>query len=222
MLQRFGSALNLNVHFHILVPDGAWVLGPGATPRGPDPAFRSVRGPTTHDVEDLVVQLADACERFLDHMGFGEGEGGDDPNDAQVLLEQASLAGVAALGRRAGRQAPARGPAACKSTRAARSCSLRAAPPATATTRSRGRPPRRRPGGTLRPPGPRTPVPLRLQASPCPRRPRDRRGFGSCRVSRLGHPHPPGPALRPRPCGPDRPGTVRPGPASSLLAPPAP
>jgi hypothetical protein len=105
VVQRFGSALNLNLHFHLLIPDGAWVPGPsGGPPLAP--AFRSVLGPTTQDVEDLVVRLADACERFLARRGFGEDDGADDPDsdDAQVLLQQASLAGVAALGRRAGRQ----------------------------------------------------------------------------------------------------------------------
>ena len=101
IVQRFGSALNLNLHFHILIPDGAWVLGTGSAP-----AFQSVQGPTTHDVEDLVVRLAEACERFLARRGFGEDDSAEDPDsdDAQVLLQQASLAGVAALGRRAGRQ----------------------------------------------------------------------------------------------------------------------
>ena len=101
-VQRFGSALNLNVHFHVLVPDGGWIRAPSGAL-----AFRSVQGPTTEDVEDLVVRIADACERYLDRRGFGEGEGDDDPDsdDAQTLLQQASLAGVAALGGRAGRMA---------------------------------------------------------------------------------------------------------------------
>ena len=104
IVQRFGSALNLNVHFHVLFPDGAWVPGPGPAP----PTFRSVQGPSTDDVEDLVVRIADACERYLGRRGYGEGDLADDdadPDDAQALLQQASLAGVAALGRRAGRQA---------------------------------------------------------------------------------------------------------------------
>jgi len=118
------TALNLNVHYHLLVPDGAWVPGPGpdlscsesiGSKSGregrpsvrPSPFFRSVQGPTTEDVEDLVVRIADACERFLARRGFGEGDlADDDPDsdDAQVLLQQASVAGIAALGRRAGRQ----------------------------------------------------------------------------------------------------------------------
>ena len=136
MVQRIGSALNLNLHFHLLIPDGAWVPGPsGGPPLAP--VFRSVQEPTTQDVENLVVRLADACERFLARRGFGEGDLADDdadPDDAQVLLQQASLAGVAALGGRAGRQAPARGPVGSRSTAAARTRSPPTAPDATATT----------------------------------------------------------------------------------------
>ncbi len=105
--QRFGSALNLNVHFHVLVPDGAWLRTPGGSPGGPCPAFHAVQPPTTEDVEALVEKVADACERFLARQGHGQDDCPDepDPDDAQTLLQQASLAGIAALGRRAGRRA---------------------------------------------------------------------------------------------------------------------
>jgi len=69
--------------------------------------FVAVKPPTTEDVEALVVEIAERCEQLLARLGYGaEDEGEDpDPDDGQLLLQAASLAGVAALGRRAGRQA---------------------------------------------------------------------------------------------------------------------
>jgi hypothetical protein len=41
LIQRFGSALNLNVHFHMLFLDGAYLTGTSP------PVFRRVAAPTT-------------------------------------------------------------------------------------------------------------------------------------------------------------------------------
>jgi hypothetical protein len=49
LIQRFGSALNLNVHFHMLLPDGVYLRGGG---------FRRVSGPTTAELEALVVRMS--------------------------------------------------------------------------------------------------------------------------------------------------------------------
>jgi hypothetical protein len=43
-VQRFGSALNLSVHFHMLFLDGVYV-NDGANP----PAFRHVAGPDANE-----------------------------------------------------------------------------------------------------------------------------------------------------------------------------
>ena len=98
--QRFGSALNLNLHFHSIFLDGVYT-------RGADDrlSFRRVV-PHTEDVERLVVRIADACEVWLTRQGFGpdeEGDAGED--DAQAVIQQASLLGQAALGERAGKRA---------------------------------------------------------------------------------------------------------------------
>ena len=42
LIQRFGSALNLNVHFHVLFLDGAYV----DYAHGSSPQFRWVKAPT--------------------------------------------------------------------------------------------------------------------------------------------------------------------------------
>ena len=44
LIQRFGSALNLNVHFHMLIPDGVYV-------RGTPPYLRKVAGPSVTELQ---------------------------------------------------------------------------------------------------------------------------------------------------------------------------
>ena len=63
VVQRFGSALNLNVHFHMLLLDGVFVAD--------DDAVRWVRGPppTTEEVQQLVTHIARTVERWLDTQG---------------------------------------------------------------------------------------------------------------------------------------------------------
>jgi hypothetical protein len=99
-IQRFGSALNLNLHFHVLHLDGAFDRGADGKLR-----FFTAR-PTTEDVEALVLEIALACERWLGKQGFaGEEEDSQvDEDDAQGVLQLASLRGTQALGERAGRR----------------------------------------------------------------------------------------------------------------------
>ncbi|MBA2320774.1 MAG: transposase zinc-binding domain-containing protein [Deltaproteobacteria bacterium] len=99
VIQRFGSSLALNLHYHILHLDGVYV-------RGADGRL-SFRQSTPHqaDVEALVFQIAAASDRWLARQGFPAAEASDaDPDDALALLQQASLAGVEAVGPRAGKQ----------------------------------------------------------------------------------------------------------------------
>lgn len=99
-IQRFGSALNLNLHFHVVHLDGVFDRGADGKLR-----FFTAR-PTTEDVEALVLEIALACERWLGKQGFA-GEEDDsqvDEDDAQGVLQLASLRGTQALGERAGRR----------------------------------------------------------------------------------------------------------------------
>jgi hypothetical protein len=99
-IQRFGSALNLNLHFHVVHLDGVFDRGADGKLR-----FFTAR-PTTEDVEALVLEIALACERWLAKQGFaGEEEDSQvDEDDAQGVLQLASLRGTQALGERAGRR----------------------------------------------------------------------------------------------------------------------
>ena len=51
-LQRFGSALNLNVHTHSIALDGVFSVS------GSTPVFYQLRGPTDEEVADIVAALA--------------------------------------------------------------------------------------------------------------------------------------------------------------------
>lgn len=68
-------------------------------------SFRKVT-PHTSDVERLVVAVAEACETWLASQGYGDDDEVDaEDDDAQAVLQQASLLGMAALGPRAGKAA---------------------------------------------------------------------------------------------------------------------
>lgn len=53
LIQRFGSTLNLNVHFHMLFLDGVYLVD-GADP----PVFRHVAAPHANDLQALIEQIA--------------------------------------------------------------------------------------------------------------------------------------------------------------------
>jgi hypothetical protein len=63
--QRFGSALNLNLHFHALVLDGAFVSPSSALA----PRFQPAAPLTDADVAELVEQLARRITRYLERQG---------------------------------------------------------------------------------------------------------------------------------------------------------
>lgn len=91
--QRFGSALNLNLHFHSLQLDGVFVRD-----KHRKLSFRRVR-PTTADVEELVVQIRYAAEDWLSKQGCED----EAPDDGLAILQAASVVGQ--LATRGGRKA---------------------------------------------------------------------------------------------------------------------
>ena len=99
-VQRFGSALNLNLHFHVLALDGLYF----EHDRG-GLTFRRVQ-PRQADVDALVADIARAAEAWLAEQGHGEDEPDEPPDDddAQAVLQAASLGGTVATGPRAGKR----------------------------------------------------------------------------------------------------------------------
>ena len=63
LIQRFGSALNLNLHFHILFLDGVYC----ATEAGP--SFHRVAAPTHAALKGLIYTLSDRIARHLERRG---------------------------------------------------------------------------------------------------------------------------------------------------------
>ena len=68
-VQRFGSALNLNVHFHTIVLDGVFSVG------GPTPVFYQLRGPTDEELADIVEAVAHNVIENLRQGGYLPEEG---------------------------------------------------------------------------------------------------------------------------------------------------
>jgi hypothetical protein len=104
IVQRFGGALNLNVHVHALVLDGvfarerAGTLGSHSAPRL-----------TALDVAEVLATVEPRIGRLLDRRGLGDRDGdGGAPDawaeEAPVLagLAAASVQGTVALGRKRG------------------------------------------------------------------------------------------------------------------------
>ncbi len=64
LIQRFGSALNLNIHFHLLVLDGAYLVGTEP------PVFRRLAPPTLAELRALLERWAERVGRALERQGL--------------------------------------------------------------------------------------------------------------------------------------------------------
>ena len=65
LIQRFGSALNLNIHFHILFLDGVYVPRQNGTPR-----FHRIKAPEHAELEVLVRRISERVGRCLERLGL--------------------------------------------------------------------------------------------------------------------------------------------------------
>jgi len=59
LIQRFGSALNLNIHFHMLFLDGVYVGEAASSAR-----FRWVKAPTSDELTQLAHTIAHRLARY--------------------------------------------------------------------------------------------------------------------------------------------------------------
>ena len=67
LIQRFGSALNLNIHFHVLLLDGVYVHRDNRPPR-----FQRVQAPVKDELVDLVQLISQRVGRCLERQGLLE------------------------------------------------------------------------------------------------------------------------------------------------------
>ena len=87
-IQRAGSALNLNVHFHTLALDGVVAAAADGTAR-----FHPVAPPTDAEVGHLLATIRTRILRLLAHRGLDPG----DPTAASpdpLVQESLALAGI--------------------------------------------------------------------------------------------------------------------------------
>ena len=111
VVQRFGGALNLNVHFYALVLDGVFARN-GATVR-----FHPCAPLDAADVEEVLATVTAYVGKLLAHGGSGDGDDGGmldewaDEAPALAGLAAASVQGRVALGARAGARVRRRGDA---------------------------------------------------------------------------------------------------------------
>jgi len=104
-VQRFGDALNLNVHFHSLVLDGVYARDEQGGVR-----FHPLPPPGGAEVARVARRIARGIPRLLERRGLHPGadpEAADPLPDRQPLLASlyaASVSGRVATGRRAGRR----------------------------------------------------------------------------------------------------------------------
>ena len=64
LIQRFGSALNLNLHFHMLLLDGIYVSS------GDRLRFHRLKAPTKAELETLVRRVSESVGRHLERQGL--------------------------------------------------------------------------------------------------------------------------------------------------------
>jgi len=102
-VQRFGDALNANVHFHSLVLDGVYEPGSGQAPR-----FFQLPAPDDAEVARVAAQVARKLCRLLEREGLGPEADAADPLATEepflATLTAASVSGRAATGPRAGKR----------------------------------------------------------------------------------------------------------------------
>ena len=102
VVQRFGGALNLNVHLHALVLDGVFARAGDGRLR-----FHRAPAPSAADVADVLATIAPQVRARFARAGLEEEDGAEADAGAEpglVGLAAASVQGVLALGGVSGRR----------------------------------------------------------------------------------------------------------------------
>ena len=87
LIQRFGSALNLNIHFHMLFLDGVYLKNINK------PKFIQIKAPTTKELNTLLTRISQKIIKYLERTGYLE----KDAEQPYLNLEQADESGMQLL-----------------------------------------------------------------------------------------------------------------------------
>jgi hypothetical protein len=90
-LQRFGRALNVNLHFHCVFLEGVYL---DRTDQGRKPRFLTVEPPSDADVADVMQKISHRVIRKLRHLGYLEvgGDAAVATGDAPLVDDAPALA----------------------------------------------------------------------------------------------------------------------------------
>ena len=108
LIQRFGSALNLNIHFHLLFLDGVYTYRNNRLPR-----FQRVKAPDKRELGNLVQLISQRVGRCLERQGLLEQDAESDwleldpaeDTDAMPQILGSSVSYRIAVGPQRGRKA---------------------------------------------------------------------------------------------------------------------
>lgn len=106
LIQRFGSALNLNIHFHMLFLEGATSENPwGGT------TFTRIKAPSHSDMVELVHTISQRIAKYLEKVGLVERDMENsflnlpvDDEDSLLQLQGASVSYRIAMGPQQGQK----------------------------------------------------------------------------------------------------------------------
>jgi len=104
-IQRFGSALNLNIHFHMLFLEGVIKIEQGQT------KFKRVKAPSYSDIERLINTISHRIAQYLEKVGLIQRDIDNtflnlpiDDEDSVLQLQEASVSYRIAIGKDAGKK----------------------------------------------------------------------------------------------------------------------
>ena len=96
LIQRSGSRINLNIHFHMLYVDGCYVM------KNEKPVFYKAPEPSDSDIETLIKEISHRVIRYLRKRGYLDSP---DIDESLInMLYSASIKNVAAFGINRGRR----------------------------------------------------------------------------------------------------------------------
>ena len=88
-MQRFGGALNLNVHFHLLQIEGVYELKKTATAK-----FKKRKAPSGHDIKNLVMVIREKLIKHLRRSGYLKDTSSDDNEKDPLFEKEPTYAGL--------------------------------------------------------------------------------------------------------------------------------